>query len=926
MSTTTTVGVVGTPLDRVDGRLKVMGAATYPIDVTLPGVAHAVLVGSTVTSGRILHIAVDAAERAPGVLAVITHLNAPALAPAPVTLRMGDPIGPQPLPPFQSDAVLHYGQHVAMIVAETREEANAAAALIEVTYQRDTPVLSFDDPRTSPVFHPWTPDTARGDAPGALAAADVLVKETYTTTHNANSPIGLFAAVAVWDGDALTIHDTTQYPHGVRDTLAAAFGIAPAGVRVLVPFVGGAFGGGLRVWPHTILAALGARVTKRPVKLVLTRAQMFTSVGHRPITIQQMALGARRDGQLTAIEHVSTSAIGMADELINLITYGTLHAYACPNVSTRATQIRQSIPIPGWMRAPGEAEGSFAMESAIDELSSALGIDPIELRVKNHAHVHPDTGLPWSSNALLDCYRRGAERFGWWLRNPEPRSMRNGGQLVGYGVARGALGAYQPPCKAIASIRRDGTAFVRSGATDIGCGPYTVMTMLAADCLGVPIERVRFGLGDSDMPRAPQEGGSGLTGALGNAVQAACVDLVRAFVNLVSDDGASPLKGCRLDGITVRDGGIQITDDPAQFETYAALLTRHGLDELTIEAESAPPGETSSATMIVQAGRFIPYTTPSTGARAHAGGYAAHFVEVHVDPDLGTVRVARVVSAIDGGRILNPKTARSQIIGGIAMGIGMALLEETVSDRTGRLVTTSLAEYVVAVNADVRDVDVLFVGQPDSMTPLGTKGDRGARHHRNGGCDRECGLSRDGHADPLVADLDREGARTRVHQQAHRFAACRDRWNRGEQEPVLNGERCSPLRREITRCLSQRPPATRRPQRSSSEGETRRTRIAVLAADPDVPCCFSSTSPGRSTTGIPRSPIHSPRGEKSSCSIAQAWADPPARCPPRSPEWRRMRWISWTAWGWTIATSSDSRSAEWSRSRWRGNAPRFSAG
>jgi xanthine dehydrogenase YagR molybdenum-binding subunit len=344
------------------------------------------------------------------------------------------------------------------------------------------------------------------------------------------------------------------------------------------------------------------------------------------------------------------------------------------------------------------------------------------LRVKNHAHVHPGTGLPWSSNALLDCYRQGAERFGWSARSPEPRSMRNGRHLVGYGMARGALGAYQPPCKAIASIRRGETAFVRSGATDIGCGPYTVMTMLAADCLGVPIERVRFGLGDSAMPRAPQEGGSGLTGALGNAVQAACVDLVRAFVNLVSGDGASPVKGCRLEGITVRDGGIQITDDPVRFETYAAILTRHGLDEMTIEAESAPPGETSSATMIARGGRFLAFTVPSTGARAPAGAFAAHFVEVHVDPDLGTIRVARVVSAVDGGRILNPKTARSQIIGGIAMGIGMALLEETVSDRTGRLVTTSLAEYVVPVNADVRDVDVLFVGQPDSMTPLGTKG------------------------------------------------------------------------------------------------------------------------------------------------------------------------------------------------------------
>jgi xanthine dehydrogenase YagR molybdenum-binding subunit len=248
------------------------------------------------------------------------------------------------------------------------------------------------------------------------------------------------------------------------------------------------------------------------------------------------------------------------------------------------------------------------------------------------------------------------------------------------------------------------------------------MTMLAADCLGVPVERVRFGLGDSAMPKAPQEGGSGLTGALGNAVHATCVSLVRAFLRLVSDDELSPLKGCRLEGITVRDGGIQITDEPMRFETYADILKRHNLDELTIEGESATPGETSSAAMIVREGRFIPYTAPSPGTRAPASGLAAHFVEVHVDPDLATVRVARVVSAVDGGRILNPKTARSQIIGGIAMGIGMALLEETASDRTGRLVTTSLADYVVATNADVGDVDVLFVGQPDSMTPLGTKG------------------------------------------------------------------------------------------------------------------------------------------------------------------------------------------------------------
>jgi CO/xanthine dehydrogenase Mo-binding subunit len=713
----TLVEVVGTAHDRVDGRLKVMGAAPYPIDVTPPGVAHAVLVQSTIASGRIRHIADDGAWQAPGVLAVITHVNAPELPRAPVT-----PLGPSPLPPLQGDVILHYGQHVAMVVAETMEQAQAAAALIQITYERDTPVQSFDDPRAVRVSHPWVPDQVRGDVAKALASADVKVDATYATAENTHNPIGLFATVASWDGDALTVHDTTQWPHGVRDSLATAFGVDPGRVRVLVPYVGGAFGAGLRVCGHVTLAALAARVTNRPVKLVLTRAQMFASLGHRPNGRQSLTLAASRDGRLTAIDYSATTSLGMDDELFYPITSAITESYACDNVAIRATQVRLSIPPPGWMRAPGHAEGSFALESAMDELSYALNVDPIELRKRNHAAVNPESGLPWSSNALLDCYRLGAERFGWLLRNPKPGSMRKGHLLVGYGMARAALSAYQPPCRAIASIRCDGTAIVRSGATDIGSGTYTVMTMLAADCLGVSVDRVRFGLGDSVMPEAPQEGGSGLAGALGNAVQAACVNLVRAFVDLVSGDERSPLAGCRLEDVTVRDGGILITDDAARFESYADILARHGLNELRIEGESAPPGATSSATMIVKAGRFIPFTAPSTGVRAHAGAFAAHFVEVHVDADLRTIRVARVVSAVDGGRILNVKTARSQIIGGIVGGIGMALLEETVSDRTGRLANASLGEYVVAVNADVPDIDVLFVGQPDSMTAVGTKG------------------------------------------------------------------------------------------------------------------------------------------------------------------------------------------------------------
>jgi CO/xanthine dehydrogenase Mo-binding subunit len=717
MSTLQTTGSVGSSRDRVDGRLKVTGAAVYPLDVAMPGLAHAVLVQSTAVSGRIANIDVSGAEHAPGVLSVITHANTPVLARAPVT-----PLGPSPLPPCQDDTILHYGQHVAVVVAETMEQAHAAAARIVVTYQRETPIQSFDDARAARVSHPWVPSQVHGDVQAGMAAADAAVTATYDTAGNSHNPIGLFATVAVWEGDSLTVHDTTQWPHGVRDSLAAAFGVDAAGIRVLAPFIGGAFGAGLRVWPHVTLAALAARVTKRPVKLVLTRAQMFTSLGHRPNSVHQVSIGAMRDGRLSAIDHEVTSSIGMTDEFFNPITHGTAESYACANVAVRATQVRLTIPPPSWMRAPGHAEGLFALESAVDELAYELGVDPIELRVRNHASANPHTGLAWSSDALLECYRRGAERFGWSSRNPKPRSMRTGRLLVGYGMARAALSAYQPPCKAVASIRRDGSAFIRSGATDIGSGTYTVMTMLAAECLGVPIEQVQFGLGDSAMPRAPQEGGSGLTGALGNAVQATCVSLVRAFVDLVRDDDRSPLKGCSIDSVTVRDGGIQLTAEPGRFETYADILSRHGRDEITIEGESAPPGETSATTSIAREGRFFPYTAPATGARAHAGSFAAHFVEVHVDPDLGTVRVARVVSAVDGGRILNAKTARSQIIGGVVGGIGMALLEEMAFDGTGRLVNASLGDYLVAVNADVPDIEVLFVGEPDSMTPIGTKG------------------------------------------------------------------------------------------------------------------------------------------------------------------------------------------------------------
>ena len=687
--------IVGAPMPRVEGRLKVTGSAPYPIDVTVSDQAYAVLVQSTVVRGRIREIATDTAEQAPGVVTIVTHANTPTFPFGPMT-----PLGASPLPPLQGADVLHYGQHVAMVIADTLEQAQAAASLINITYEEAEPILSLDDPSIATESHPWLPDQVRGDATTAFAKADVRLDETYVTAENTQNPIGLFAVVAEWRGDTLIVHDTTQWPHGVKETLANAFGIDPANVHVHTPYVGGAFGAGLRVWPHVILAALGAKLASRPVKLVLTRAQMFTSLGHRPMNVQRLRLGASRDGRLTAIEHEARSPLSIAGEFFNPVAAGSAEAYTCAHVTTRDRQVRLNVSQPSWMRAPGHAEGSFALESAIDEMAYLLDIDPLELRRRTHAPVHPHSGQPWSSNALLECYKVGAERFRWHARTPTPRSMRDGRLLVGYGMARAALSAYQAPCTALATLRRDGSAIIRSGATDIGAGTYTVITQLAAERLGLPVTRVHVGLGDSDMPKAPQQGGSGLTAALGNAVHAACRDVIQAMVGLASQDERSPLHGCTVQTVEISNGVVRRRGEPADYESFVEILDRNGLEELTREGASEPP---------------------STATMAHAGPFGAQFVEVHVDPDLGTIRVNRVVSVIDGGRILNEKLARSQIIGGIVGGIGMALFEETVSIN-GRPINTSFGDYVIPVNADVPDIDVSFVGGPDPITEVGAKG------------------------------------------------------------------------------------------------------------------------------------------------------------------------------------------------------------
>ncbi|GHJ38009.1 xanthine dehydrogenase family protein molybdopterin-binding subunit [Streptomyces sp. TS71-3] len=691
--------LLGEPVDRVDGLLKVTGAAPYPSDFSYPDMAHAALVQSTVAAGTIASIDTGEALVAPGVLTVITHENAPRLAEAPMSL-----LGPAPRFPLKDDRVLHHGQHVAVVVAETPEQARDATRLVRVEYDEAAPVLGVRNLDAPVLTDPYGMESGRGDVEAALAAAEVQYDETFIMAPETNNPLGLFGTVARWEDGRLTVHDCSQWPVNARQNLAAVFEVPEESVRVLVPYLGGGFGAGLRTWGHTILAALAARMLRRPVKLVLTRPQMFTSVGHRPESVQRLRIGATADGRLVAVDHEGTATRGVEEMSPEPITLATPDAYACPNVSTHDRLVALNIPSPGAMRAPGHAEGGFALESALDELSYRVGVDPVELRLRNYAAVHPPTGLPWSSNALRDCYRVGAERFGWSARPPEPRSQRDGAWLVGQGMAGVTFTRWATLCRARMSVDRDGTALVRSASTDIGTGTYTITAQLVADLLGLDVEQVRVELGDSDLPLAPQSGGSGLALALSGAVEDAARNLLRTFLTTVRDDTDSPLAGRSLDEIAVAGGRIHLASDPSAGETYTAILARHGLDELVADGERDP-------------------SPPEGLDMAPAGAFAAQFAEVRVHEELGTVRVSRMSAAVDAGRVLNEKTARSQVAGAMVMGIGMALLEETAFDSvSGRITNATLGDYLIPVHADVPDLDVTFVGGPDRFNAVGVKG------------------------------------------------------------------------------------------------------------------------------------------------------------------------------------------------------------
>ncbi|MGB3651987.1 MAG: xanthine dehydrogenase family protein molybdopterin-binding subunit [Rivularia sp. (in: cyanobacteria)] len=673
---------IGKPLNRVDGNLKVTGGAHYSAEFPQENLAYAVAIPSTIARGKITSIDTSAAESLPGVIDIITHENAPKLEPLKTFMQGGS--AAEDYSPLQDNSVHYSGEHIGVVIADTLEQATYAASLVRFTYDEVTPIMEMQNQREEE-FEPQTvmgkpPKVVRGNPEDAFNSADVKVSETYTTPTENHNPIEPSATTAVWENDTLTVYTSTQNTYGTRKALATSLEIPEENVRVVCQFIGGAFGCKGAFWSHMLLPVIASRQVNRPVKLVLTREDMFNVVGHRAETEQQVKLGATKEGKLTAIIHDGISHTSMYDQFAEPFTIATHMLYACDNLQASQRLIRLNRVTPTFMRAPGEAPGVYALEAAMDELAYALKIDPIELRLINHADTDPDENLPWSSKSLKECYQVGAEKFGWSKRNPEIGSMRDGRYLIGMGMATATYPAFTSPASAKAKMLADGSVVVQSSTHDMGGGTATVMAQLIADTLGFPFERVCFEYGDTRLPKAPVSGGSMTVSSVGSAVYGAVKGLQAKVLEL----------------------GGKNQDDSLTIEDYANILAKNNQQQIEIEYDAQSSQEKKYS--------------------KHAFG--AQFVEVRIDPDFGEVRINRYTGAFACGKILNEKTARSQFMGGIIMGIGMALMEETVVDpNLGRVINANLGEYHVPVNADIPDIDIEMIEEVDNnVNAIGTKG------------------------------------------------------------------------------------------------------------------------------------------------------------------------------------------------------------
>jgi len=695
-------GHVGTPTSRIDGRAKVTGAAKYAGEFKADGLVYGFAVSATIARGRIRRVDTSAALRVKGVLDVLTHQNRPQMADNDEAWR--DEVAPErgsPFRPLYDDAVKFSGQPVALVLAEDWETARFAASLVRVEYQEEAFATDLHAKRDE-AFVVQKSERPRGDASKALSGAAIRHEAEYFIPTEHHNPMEPFASTAIWEANGrLTVYEKTQGVQNVHRYLCSVFRKKADDLRVVSPYVGGAFGSALRPQYQGVLAVLGALALKRPVRVVLTRQQMY-GLGHRPATIERVGLAAKADGTIDAITHEAIAETSQFEEFSRNDTGWAGLLYASANSKFDHKLVSLDVATPCDMRAPGAATGVYALESAMDELAVALKLDPIELRLRCYSDRDQNEDIPYTSKQLRECYRQGAEAFGWARREPEPRSMRDGHELVGWGMASGVWEALQMPAGARIVLTANGHAEVSCAASDIGTGTYTVVAQVAADALGLPLDNLSVKLADSTLPQAPVEGGSWMAASAAHAVLGTAQEIRNELLNLAKAMPRSPLANAGPDNVILTDGKLADKRDLTRAVSITDAM-RHGMVE-RIEKEKV--------------NHFADDTSHARNA------HSAIFAEVKIDEQLGVVRVTRVVSAVAAGRIINPKTARSQILGGVVWGIGMALHEETLFDhRFGRIMNPNIAEYHVPTNADVYDIDVIFVEEKDELiNSLGVKG------------------------------------------------------------------------------------------------------------------------------------------------------------------------------------------------------------
>ncbi|UIL54467.1 MULTISPECIES: xanthine dehydrogenase family protein molybdopterin-binding subunit [Pantoea] len=705
---------LGAARTRGDGRVKVTGEARYAIEHQPENPLYGVVLQSTVASGRISRLSADKAQQAEGVLAVYTHLN-PLKINKPTAIADGG-AAQSTYTPIQDDVIIHNGQNIGLVVAETFEQATYAASLVEIEYET-TPARVFatdDGVEPKPMS---AQDIDLGDAQTAMHSAAVRINQRYTTPREYNMPMEPHACIAHWHDGQITVWEPSQWVTGAQVEIAEWLGIEPEHVRIISPYVGGGFGSKPVPYTHVALASVASRALNRPVKVSLTRPQIFTGLGGRPATSQQLELGASRDGKIEAIIQRSFSETSLIDVFAENCSKVTARMYAVSNVSARHQVRPINTVTPGWMRAPGENPSAFGLEVAMDEMAYELGIDPLELRLRNWADKDYQLDLPWSSRRLKEAYQKGAEAFGWDKRIMTPRSMREGRELIGWGMASGTYPVNRLPAEAKIMLTPQGHFVVQCAGADIGTGTYTILAQTAADHLGVSSETIDVQLGDTTLPRAGVAGGSQLAGNLTAAVNDTAKKMRERLLALASELPASPLNGVPVSQLSLKDAAIQQHGGSAL--SFVELATLVSAENLMVKGGTFPDDMPQS-----ERDKIVRNLNDMSRPEAYsAHSWSAQFVEVRVDEDFGTIRVKRMVAALDSGRLYNPKLARSQWIGGMIMGVGQALMEEGIIDpRNGRVINNNLADYLVPVNGDIPSITTINVGEPDfEATTMGGK-------------------------------------------------------------------------------------------------------------------------------------------------------------------------------------------------------------